>query len=342
MGQNTQKQRIEVISEKTVNRVLGTIIFLTAIIVVGTNLYFRYTDRNKGKGYDYTEGVVTGFARREVWIGRNRRTEDTILVEYRPKYSEKPVTFSGNDFSYQFIRRGEVLRVYYKGTDPGDAFIAKYDWLVKDYLPAYKSYNIPLIVAAILMTLGIYFFVDETKKKSGGVVSNGPVYAGEPGSGITIDPVAGRMYDENLHQLARMSNYKRSWMGFWVFGSIFGTAFIVMGLILGFMAWTKPGFDSASRIPATAAGTFFMILGSGFIPLILFSLRRQTRRKTAFLKAFMADEATSVYSNRSKAAKVLWKHVNHYMEKETPWSRYKLEYSRFWLCKYKDKLEKYR
>ena len=61
-----------------------------------------------------------------------------------------------------------------------------------------------------------------------------------------------------------------------------------------------------------------------------------------FINGFMADDATLVYIDRQKAANVLWKHVKHFMEAETIGSRYKYDYSRLWLEKYEDKLEKFK
>ena len=62
-------------------------------------------------------------------------------------------------------------------------------------------------------------------------------------------------------------------------------------------------------------------------------------KKTAFISAFMADEATAVYARREEAAQLLWKLVKRYMEAEPMWSRFKLEYNRDWLETYEDKLE---
>ena len=61
---------------------------------------------------------------------------------------------------------------YYQddGNDPRKVFLARYDWLVRNYLPADKSYNIPLIIAGILLIIGIYYLADDKpKKKSAGL-----------------------------------------------------------------------------------------------------------------------------------------------------------------------------
>ena len=56
------------------------------------------------------------------------------------------------------------------GDDPDDVFLANYDWLARDYLPADKSYNIPLIIAGVLVMIGIYYLIDgnKAKKKNAG------------------------------------------------------------------------------------------------------------------------------------------------------------------------------
>ena len=115
-----------------------------------------------------------------------------------------------------------------------------------------------------------------------------------------------------------------------------------MGITLMVMTLREYAGDKGNIIAGTAFSGFVMIIGIGFVPLIITSIVKLTRQKTGFINAFMNDPETSAYSERENAAKALWKHVSHYMEKETPWSRYKLEYSRFWLEKYKNRIEKFR
>ena len=75
---------------------------------------------------------------------------------------------------------------------------------------------------------------------------------------------------------------------------------------------------------------------------VFFIARFVLDKKRNFIKGFMADDATLVYKDRQKAADVLWKHVKHFMEAETLWSRYKYDYYRLWLEKYEDELERFK
>ena len=67
--------------------------------------------------------------------------------------------------AYEYIRKGDVLRVYYEEDDPDEAYPARKDWLTGKYLPAENDYNIPLIISVPLIAIGIYFFIDDENKK---------------------------------------------------------------------------------------------------------------------------------------------------------------------------------
>ncbi|MBP5775829.1 MAG: hypothetical protein J6W36_09055, partial [Clostridiales bacterium] len=165
----------EVISEKKINVVLGIIHIVIVLIIIGTNLYFRFTDARKGDSFEYVEGVIVKREEKYSYIGRRRTSDTWITVRYTPKEEERKREYIGTDFSYGFLYTGTRLRVYYKydGSNPKDVYLARYDWLVKDYLPADKSYNIPLIVAGILLIIGIYYLADnkKPKKKNGKTAS---------------------------------------------------------------------------------------------------------------------------------------------------------------------------
>lgn len=92
----------------------------------------------------------------------------------------------------------------------------------------------------------------------------------------------------------------------------------------------------------TLPGIFFILLAQGAAAGVFFTVKYVLGKKRNFIKGFMADDATLVYKDRRKAADVLWKHVKHFMEAETMWSRYSYDYSRLWLEKYEDKLEKFK
>ncbi|MBO4450556.1 MAG: hypothetical protein J5777_08210 [Clostridiales bacterium] len=330
-----------VVSAKKINVVLGIIHLLVVAIILGVNLYFRFTDVHKGDGYEYVDGVIVKREEKYSYIGRNRTSDTWITVRYTPKETGKQREYLGTDFSYGFLYTGTVLRVYYKmdGLHPRDVFLAKYDWLVRDYLPADKSYNIPLFIAGALLMIGIYYFIDDNKAKNKDKIITGKTTLEQ--QGFAVDPNTGKIYDEELHSYSRFINRKRGWKRFWIAGSLFCTFFMFMGIMMLVTTLREYAGDRDSIIAGSIFSGFIMILGIGFVPLIITTIMRQSRKQRMFIKAFLDDPATVTYSERKEAARTLWKLVNHYMEKEMPWSRFKLEYSRFWLEKYKDKLEKY-
>ena len=345
MGNNANNKEVTVISEKKVNMVLGIIHLLIVAVIIGLNLYFRFTDVHRGDGYEHVPGVITKREEQYTKIGRRTSSKTWITVRYKPKGTDRDREYSGTDFSYGFLYQGTVVRVYYKdnGDDPRNVFIARYDWLVRDYLPADKSYNIPLIVAGVLLIIGIYYFTDNRKpkkKNSGNASNNVQIYLED--QRITIDPATGKMYEEGLHDLARFANRRRGWKRFWIAGSFGFTVFTAMGIMMMAMTLREYGGDKGSVVAGLAFSGFIMIIGIGFVPLTVTTMVKLIRQKNSFISAFMNDPETATYSDRENAAKTLWKLASHYMEKETPWSRYKLEYSRFWLDKYRNNIEKFR
>jgi hypothetical protein len=166
---NTQSTDV---TAKKITRVLGILHLLIALIIIAFNLYFRFTDVHKFDGFDHVEGVIVKREAKYSYIGRRRVNDTWITVRYTPEGTDKKREFIGTDFSYGFLYTGTVLRVYYKmdGDDPDDVFLANYDWLARDYLPADKSYNIPLIIAGVLVMIGIYYLIDgnKAKKKNAG------------------------------------------------------------------------------------------------------------------------------------------------------------------------------
>ena len=116
-----------------------------------------------------------------------------------------------------------------------------------------------------------------------------------------------------MTHVVRISNKKRGWTVFQVMGTLVGAFFVFMGCMLMINLLKNPHNDVAR-----------VIVVSGFI------------------MAFMADEATKIYSDREGAAYELWLLVKKFTQTEPMWSKYKPLYNGYWLQKYADKLEKYR
>ena len=306
---------------------VGLFFIFVFLAIIGINIFCRYNDHRKLEEMEFAEGIVTSSSTREEWIGNKRRYVDSITVEYIPEGSDTKLHFYDSDGPYEFIHQGDVIGVYYEKRNPDKAIIAKTDWITKEYVRADINYEAALIVSVFPLGIGIFFFAEElTVRKN---IRKGK-FKLKKGDGLYPD--------ENLHELSRMSNYKRSWNGAWIgllclyaFFMFMGIAWIVISLT------SNKSEDSGFLI----GGIIVVILAQGCPLGIFLTMRSIFRKKRNFIKGFMADDATRIYKDREKAAGVLWKHVKHFMEAETAWSRYKYDYSRLWLEKYEDKLEKF-
>ena len=315
-------------------RLVGGVFILIALLLVGLNVFFRFKDSHKYDDYVYTTGTVVDYiVSKTPRVGRRGSTyssDYSIKVEYYVGDYEKPLTISDSDSAYEFINYGDTVRVYYDEENPGTAFLAKYDTLTGLYLPAEKNYYIPLYIAIFPTIIGIYLIIDFQKARKKALKNEL-----KPRKKVvcSTDPD----YDNNFHQLVRMSNYKRSWSGFWIAGSLFYLFTMFMGVMIIYSTLKDHPDDSFSPI---VVACFMMLLGNAMLVGVIISVRYIDRRKKAFIAGFMADEATAVYRDREQAAEILWKLVKSYMEKETVFSRFKLEYNRDWLETYREYLDK--
>ena len=308
--------------------VVGLVFIIIFLAIVGINILCRFSDNCKLEKMEHVRGTVTSRQTSESWIGNRRHISDSITVEFTPEGSDTTCYFRDSNGPYEFIREGDILDVYYEKRHPKEAVISKTDWLTGKNVKAETNYEAALIVSVFPLGIGLFFFAEElTVRKN---IKNGK---------FKLKKSDGLYPDENLHELARMSNYKRSWIGAWV-GMVLGyVLFMVIGIafIAAFFTSTESGTKGA--LPA---GIFFIIMAQGAPVIIFFTARFVLGKKRNFINGFMADDATLVYIDRQKAANVLWKHVKHFMEAETIGSRYKYDYSRLWLEKYEDKLEKFK
>ena len=308
--------------------VVGLVFIGIFLTIVGINIFCRYSDNRKLENMEYTQGVVTSREKYEKWIGSKRHISESIIVEYSPKDSNTKLYFHDSDGPYEFLNVGDILDIYYVADNPEKVFIAKVDWLTGRNVRGDIDYEIALIVSVFPLFIGVFFFVEElTVRKN--------IRKGK----FKLKKSDGLYPDENLHELARMSNGKRSWNGALVGLSLLYVFFMFMGSSIIFHSLTSIESD---KISALIAGIFILLLAQGAAVGVFFIARFVLDKKRNFIKGFMADDATLVYKDRQKAADVLWKHVKHFMEAETLWSRYKYDYSRLWLEKYEDELERFK
>lgn len=308
--------------------VVGLIFIIIFLAIAGINILCRFNDNRKLEKLEYTQGVVTSRQTFEKWTGSKRHLSESITVEYTPEGSDTKCYFRDSDGPYEFFREGDILGVYYDKKHPDEAMIAKVDWLTGKDVKADVNYEAALIVSIFPLGIGVFFFAEELAVRKN--IKKGK---------FKLKKSDGLYPDENLHSLARMSNYKRSWLGAWIGMSLLYVFFMFIGIaaITAFFTSTENGSEGA--LPA---GIFFIIMAQGAPVIVFFTARFVLGKKRNFIKGFMADNATLVYKDREEAANVLWKHVKHFMEAEPMWSRYKYDYSRLWLEKYEDKLEEFK
>ena len=314
------------------NRKFGALLIVIALIIAGVSLILRINDARKTESMVQVDGVVNFIDHRKYKIGRKEHSETVVSVLYVPEGRDMNYFVDGTSFMLDFAHKGDVIRVCYEKGHPDKAYIAEKDWLTGRYIHTGKGYNVPLIIAAVIILFGVIFIEDGVKiakKKEQGY---------DPRSELEVDPKTGKVYDPGLHELTRYANRRRGYKKFWVLGSCFFTVFAGLGVGALVQYFTTEPRDPNLLIVAL----FSYLFGSGMLILVMITLIRRQNKRRIFVKAFMADEYTARYREREKAAQTLWKHVSTYMEKESPFSRFKLEYSRDWLEKYKGELKKYR
>jgi len=301
-------------------------VLLLAAIVFGIGFYFRYKDIRKADDYEYVKGTVTKTYTTSTKIGRKTNRDRHVVLKFKPKGQDKEYNASVDD-SWRFF--GDY-RVYYKKNDYNDKYVAIQDWLTREYIPDGKNYDVPVAISGILVLSALYLFIDAIRAKSrakkGTLRTKKPV----PGEPVYADP--------NYHELVRMTNYKRSWTGAWLgFGMLYAL-FMTMGIAWVVISLKNPDKDGSFLIP----GIIVLLIAQGCPLTIFLTARRLSVRKRNFIKAFMADDYTADYTQRKKAAVTLWKYVKRFMEKEPIRTKYTLTYQRYWVEKYRDKLERFR
>ena len=172
--ENTNMDKIEDIEAlgNKYNRIIGIGFIVIAVLIICINMACRYAGSRRSRGYEYVEGVVTRWEEKKSYPhGVTRPHYDyAIWVEYEPDGARHTYTLIDYSHAYEYVRKGVALRVYYEEDDPDEAYPARKDWLTGKYLPAENDYNIPLIISVPLTVIGIYFFIDDKKRKTGSAI----------------------------------------------------------------------------------------------------------------------------------------------------------------------------
>ena len=107
-----------------------------------------------------------------------------------------------------------------------------------------------------------------------------------------------------------------------------------MGCMLMINLLKDPHNDVARVIVVSG---FFIMMGLILWGAVVGTALYLKKKRTLFITAFMADEATKIYSDREGAAYELWLLVKKFTQTEPMWSKYKPVYNGYWLQKYADK-----
>lgn len=142
-----------------------------------------------------------------------------------------------------------------------------------------------------------------------------------------------------MTHVVRISNKKRGWTVFQVMGTLGGAFFVFMGCMLMINLLKDPHNDVARVI---VVSVFIMALGIGLWGAVVGTALYLKKKRALFITAFMADEATKIYSDREGAAYELWLLVKKFTQTEPLWSKYKPVYNGYWLQKFADMLEEYK
>lgn len=142
-----------------------------------------------------------------------------------------------------------------------------------------------------------------------------------------------------MTHVVRISNKKRGWTVFQVMGTLGGAFFVFMGCMLMINLLKDPHNDVARVI---AVSVFIMALGIGLWGAVVGTALYLKKKRAMFITAFMADEATKIYSDREGAAYELWLLVKKFTQTEPLWSKYKPVYNGYWLQKFANMLEEYK
>ena len=142
-----------------------------------------------------------------------------------------------------------------------------------------------------------------------------------------------------MTHVVRISNKKIGWTVFQVMGTLGGAFFVFMGCMLMINLLKDPHNDVARVI---VVSVFIMALGIGLWGAVVGTALYLKKKRAQFIMAFMADEATKIYSEREGAAYELWLLVKKFTQTEPLWSKYKPVYNGYWLQKFADMLEEYK
>ena len=179
------------------NRKVGVFFIVVAVIVIGVSLIVRIIDSKMSAEYKQVDGVVSSIETKRTYYARKYRYKTTVSVKYSPEGTSLTYFASYSGFTSYFTKEGDVFTVCYKESSPLTSYVAEKDWLTGGYVHAGSGYNVPLIIGAIILLIGVVFFDDGVKTAKSGI---------DPAKQSEVNPKTGRTFDPEFHEAARIPN----------------------------------------------------------------------------------------------------------------------------------------
>lgn len=142
---NTEKEKF--------NRAISKWLFGIAGIILCINVTCRMVDAGKSKEYVQVMGTVTMTQETSEWHAKKKSYDYYVWLDYQPQGHLNTYSIF-ESYSFNLFSEGDSVPVLYRKDAADKAYAAKKDWMTGAYLPVRKSYNMPLIIAVILLVIG--------------------------------------------------------------------------------------------------------------------------------------------------------------------------------------------
>ncbi|MBO5241776.1 MAG: hypothetical protein J6B19_03805 [Lachnospiraceae bacterium] len=143
-------------------KTVGRGMMIVAIVILSINLLCRFADAEKSKEHIRVTGTVSNIQETTEWIRAGNRSVQSsnysVWVRFHPQDSRLLEEVIVENHIYDLFSLGDTVVVLYPKSAVYKAYTAKKDWLTGDYLPMSKDYNMPLIIAFILLIAGFLFY----------------------------------------------------------------------------------------------------------------------------------------------------------------------------------------
>lgn len=149
--------------EEKLRKTYGKWLFRVAGIILCINVFCRMVDAGKSMEYVQVIGTVTMKQTTEEWVRAGNRSFKSptyiVWIEYPIKGYNSSEKISER-YSFDMFSKGDKVPVLYRKDAASKAYVAKKDWMTGAYLPVDKYYNVPLIIAAILLIIGFLLYTN--------------------------------------------------------------------------------------------------------------------------------------------------------------------------------------